>query len=68
MKKLCLPLAALVVMIFLQGAATAAAAPTALGIPCTQNGDNSYTCSSSSPRSTASRASEYVATSAPRNR
>lgn len=53
MKKLCLPLAALVVMIFLQGASTAAAAPTALGIPCTQNGDNSYTCSSSSPRSTA---------------
>ena len=53
MKKLCLSVVALVAMVFLYGASAAAAAPTALGVPCTQNGDNSYTCSSSSPRSTA---------------
>ncbi len=53
MKKLCLCVVGLVAMFVLQGASTAVAAHTALGIACTQNGDNSYTCSSSSPRSTA---------------
>lgn len=53
MKKLCLPVVVLVAMGCLQLASSAAAASSALGIPCTVNGDGSYTCSSSSPRSTA---------------
>jgi hypothetical protein len=52
MRKLSLLCAAGVAALCLWGPATAAAAPSALGIDCTQAGDGSYQCGSTSPRST----------------
>ncbi|MCO5315556.1 MAG: acetylxylan esterase [Solirubrobacterales bacterium] len=53
MKRLVVLLVTALAAGFVWSAGSASAAPSALGIPCSQAGDNSYLCGNTSPRSTA---------------